>query len=152
MQRLGHTVRLLPVPYVCAYRRRNKTDRADCLAMLEAARNPEILPVPIKTVEHQAIQGLHRCRSAWMETRTARINTLRGLLREFGLILPVGAATALQRLPESLGDEAVPPLLRPALQSLLDEIAALEQRIKAVERQLEAISRQNPVIAMCACC
>lgn len=147
MQRLGHTVRLLPVPYVCAYRRRNKTDRADCLAMLEAARNPEILPVPVKTTEHQAIQGLHRCRSAWMETRTARINTLRGLLREFGIVLPVGAAAALQRMPDALGDEVMPPMLRPTLQALFDEIRELEQRIAQIERQLEAISRQNPVIA-----
>jgi len=142
----GHTVRLLPVPYVCAYRRRNKTDRADCLAMLEASRNPEILPVPVKSTEHQAIQGLHRCRSAWMETRTARINALRGLLREFGLVLPVGAASALERLPEALTDEALPPLLRPSLQTMLDEIHDLEQRIDAVEHQLKAISRQNAVI------
>ena len=88
IERCGHRVRLLPVPYVCAYRRRNKTDRADCLALLEAAKNPEIVPVAVKSPEHQAIQGLHRCRSAWMETRTARINTLRGLLREFGIVLP----------------------------------------------------------------
>lgn len=146
MERFGHTVRLLPVPYVYAYRRRNKTDRADCLAMLEAAKNPEILPVPVKTTEHQAIQGLHRCRSAWMETRTARINTLRGLLREFGLILPMGAAAALKKIPEAISDEVVPMMLKPALQALLDEIQDLEQCIVAVERQLEGISRQNPVI------
>jgi transposase len=118
----------------------------DCLALLEAARNPEILPVPVKSTEHQAIQGLHRIRSAWMETRTARINTLRGLLRELGLVLPVGAAVALQRLPEALCDEAIPPMLRPSLQTLLDEIRDLEARIAGVERQLEAISPQNPVI------
>lgn len=146
MQRAGHEVRLLPVPYVCAYRRRNKTDRTDCLAMLEAAKNPEILPVPVKSTEHQAIQGLHRIRSAWMETRTARINTLRGLLREFGIVLPVGAATALQRLPEALDDEVIPPMLRPSLQTLLHEIRDLETKIASVEHQLEAISRQNPVI------
>jgi len=146
MQRCGHQVRLLPVPYVCQYRRRNKTDRADCLAMLEAARNPEIIAVPIKSPEHQAIQGLHRCRSAWMETRTARINTLRGLLREFGIILPVGAAAALKRIPEALEDEQLPPTLRPALQGLLDEIHQLDERLEAVKRQLETLSRQNPVI------
>jgi transposase len=147
MQAYGHRVRLLPVPYVCVYRRRNKTDRVDCLAMLEAAKNSEILPVPVKSPEHQAIQGLHRCRSAWMETRTARINTLRGLLREFGLILPVGAGAALLRIPELLEHEALPPLLAPTLRQLFDEIHELEQRIDAVERQLEAVSRQNPVIS-----
>jgi transposase len=146
IERSGHRVRLLPVPYVCAYRRRSKTDRADCLALLEAAKNPEILPVAVKTPEHQAIQGLHRCRSAWMETRTARLNTLRGLLREFGIILPVGAAAALQRFPDALDDAALPSLLRNTLQTMLDEIHDLEHRIEAVEQQLRGVTRQNPVI------
>lgn len=144
--RHGHEVKLLPAQYVRPYRRCNKTDRADCSALLEAAKNPEILPVPVKSPEHQAIQSPHRCRSAWVETRTARINTLRGLLREFGLILPVGAATALKQIPDALDDEALPPMLRPALQSLLDEIHDLAQPIASVEHQLEAISRHHPVI------
>lgn len=133
------------MPYVCAYRRRDKTDRADCLALLEAAKNPEILPVAVKSPEHQAIQGLHRCRSAWMETRTARINALRGLLREFGIVMPVGAATAIMQFPEALDDQA-PPMLRGTLQSMLDEIHDLEDRIVAVEHQLRAIAQQNAVI------
>lgn len=62
-------------------------------------------------------------------------------------MLPVGAATALKKIPEALDDDAVPPILRTTLQTLLDEIGELEQRIAAIERQLEAISRQNPVIA-----
>lgn len=146
MQRHGHAVRLLPVPYVCQYRRRNKTDRADCLAMLEADKNPEILSVPVKTEAAQAIQGLHRLRSTWMATRTARINTLRGLLREFGVVLPVGAVTALKRLPEALDDEAVPPVLRPGLQEMLAEIRLLERRIGEVERALGAISKESEPI------
>lgn len=146
MQRCGHEVRLLPVPYVCAYRRRNKTDRADCLAMLEADKNPEILSVPVKTVDAQAIQGLHRLRSQWMATRTARINTLRGLLREFGVVMPEGAATALKRLPEAMDDPGVPAMLRPGLQEMLAEIRQLEKRLIDVERQLGAISQQTEPI------
>ena len=146
MQRCGHSVRLLPVPYVRAYRRRNKTDRADCLAMLEAARNPEILPVPVKSVEAQAIQGLHRMRSAWMATRTARINTLRGLLREFGVILPVGAVAALKLMPEAIDDDAVPMIIRDGLQSLLAEIRALDQHVIDIERQLGALAKQQPIV------
>lgn len=119
----------------------NKTDRTDCLAMLEAAKNPEILPVP---PDHQAIQGLHRCRSAWMETRTARINALRGLLREFGFVLPVGAATALKRIPEVLNDEALPSMLRPMLEEMLDEIRQLDARIAQVERQLKRSAARFP--------
>ncbi|MEM9383426.1 MAG: transposase [Pseudomonadota bacterium] len=77
----GHEVRMLPALYIRPYRRRNKTDRADCLAMLEADKNTEILSVPIKPVDAQALQALYRARSGWMATRTARINALRGHLR-----------------------------------------------------------------------
>ena len=83
--RHGHQVGLLPMQYVRPYRRRNKTDRADTNAILEAARAPDITPVPVKTPEHQALQGLHRIRAQWMRTRQARINLMRGLLRELGL-------------------------------------------------------------------
>ena len=146
MQRCGHSVRLLPAAYVRAYRRRNKTDRADCLAILEAAKNPEILPVPAKTPDAQAIQGLHRIRSQWMSTRTARINALRGLLREFGLVLPLGAIAALKLMPEAIDDEAVPPLIKSSLFALLEEIRDLQQRIAAIERQLGVVADQVPAV------
>ena len=67
-----------------AYVKRNKTDAADAAALLEAARASDIAPVKVKSIEQQALQGLHRTRSLWMATRTARINALRGFCREFG--------------------------------------------------------------------
>ena len=91
LEQLGHTVRLLPPHETRRYVRRNKTDRADAKALLEAARNEEIHPVPVKSVAQQAIASLHRVRTTWVKTRTARLNTLRGLLREFGVTIPVGA-------------------------------------------------------------
>jgi transposase len=91
LQPLGHTVRLLPAHDVRRYVRRNKTDRTDTKGMLEANRNEEIHAVPVTTLEPQAIASLHRLRSTWLATRTARLNTLRGLLREFGVFIPVGA-------------------------------------------------------------
>ena len=91
LEQLGHTVRLLPPHETRRYVRRNKTDRADAKALLEAARNEEIHPVPVKSVAQQAIASLHRVRTTWVKTRTARLNTLRGLLREFGVTIPVDA-------------------------------------------------------------
>lgn len=140
----GHTVKLLPAQYVRAYRRRNKTDRADCLALLEAAKNPELKSVAVKTVPQQVVLGLHRIRSQWMATRTARINTLRGLLRELGIVIPKGARTALKRLPAAIED--VPTPLRAALAEVLAEIRQLEERIVDVERRLRELSRQDPVM------
>src|SRR5580765_3572169 len=68
----GMRVRLLPPRYVRPYVRRDKTDRADTEAMLEADRCGGIHPVAVKTAEQQTIQGLHRVRQQWQKTRTAR--------------------------------------------------------------------------------
>src|SRR5919106_6084686 len=116
LQPLGHTVRLLPAHDVRPYVRCNKTDRTDAKGLLEAPRNDEIHAVPVKTVEHQAIASLHRLRSTWLATRTARLNTLRGLLREFGIFIPVGAHHVVPRVRELLSESpAVPELLHTAL-------------------------------------
>lgn len=145
-QEAGHEVKLLPAQYVKPYRRRNKTDRADCSALLEAAKNPELKPVAVKTPWHQAIQGLHCLRSQWIATRTSRINTLRGLMREFGLTIPLGARNALKQMPSTIEDEAVPPLLQPMLQSVLAEIRELEQRIEDVETQLGRMTAEHSAV------
>src|SRR5256885_2812248 len=101
----GIEVRLLPAQYVRAYVKRNKTDAADAQALLEAARANDIRPVAVKSVEQQALQALHRTRSGWMSTRTRRINTLRGFCREFGLVVPEGAATGLAQIARYLRSE-----------------------------------------------
>jgi transposase len=139
-------VKLLPPQHVRPYVRRNKTDRADAAALLEADRCPDILAVPVKSGEQQGLQGLHRVRSAWMATRTDRINTLRGLLREFGLALPQGPAAVLERAPALVaeGDGAVPPALRTALAELVAEIRSLQTRIADLEKQLREQAKQRP--------
>lgn len=142
----GHAVMILPAQYVKPYRRRNKTDRADCLALLEAVKNPEIKPVAVKSQLQQAVQGLHRLRSRWMATKTARINTLRGLLHEFGITMPKGAVTALKQLPLSIDRPEVPDALRPMLQEVFAEIHELVRRIVEVERQLERLTKNDPAV------
>ena len=142
----GHAVTILPALYVKAYRRRNKTDRADCLALLEAAKNPEIRPVAVKTQLQQAVQGLHRLRSRWVSTRTSRINTLRGLLNEYGVTMPRGAAKALKQLPSCIDAPEVPDALRPLLREVFSEILELKRRIDEVETQLERLAGHDPAV------
>lgn len=89
---LGIEVRLLPAQYVRAYVKRNKTDAADAAALLEACRASDMRPVRVKSVEQQALQGMHRIRSLWMGTRTSRINALRGFCRSLALPSPPGRA------------------------------------------------------------
>ena len=117
LRAIGHQPVLLPPRAVQRYRDGNKTDRTDAKAMLEAVRNEAIRPVPIKSVAQQAMTSLHRLRSSWMATRTARINTVRGLLRELGLLLPVGAKKVAPSVVALLGDPdcTVPIALRGVL-------------------------------------
>jgi transposase len=144
----GHDVLLLPALYARAYVRRNKTDAADAAALIEAARCPDIRPVPIKSVDQQALQQLHRLRSQWMAARTARINFLRGCLREFGVSIPLGAQRAIEAVREALAHQhpAVPTLLHSSLLELLAEIDSLEQRCEQIDRQLARLSEHDPVV------
>jgi transposase len=142
----GIEVRLLPAQYVRAYVKRNKTDAADACALLEAARASDIKPVAVKSVEQQALQALHRTREAWKSTRTRRINTLRGFCREFGLVVPEGAATGLACMARYLADEqsGLPHLLRGSMRLLLEEIRLLEARIGQLEQQLGELAQLSP--------
>lgn len=144
----GHEVVLLPAQYARAYVRRNKTDAADAAALIEAARCPDIRPVPIKSVDQQALQQLHRLRSQWMAARTRRINFLRGCLREFGLSVPLGARRAVQAVREALAIPSgpVPLLLHAHLLELLAEIDSLEQRCQHLERELRRLNERDPVV------
>jgi transposase len=141
----GIEVRLLPAKYVRAYVKRNKTDAADALALLEAARASDLKPVPVKSIEQQALQALHRLRSGWMATRTRRINALRGFCREFGMEVSVGAARGLAQIARLLADEhsAIPPMLRTPMRLALEEIRLMEARIDALERELAEVARNS---------
>lgn len=144
-QAQGHEVRLLPAQYVRAYVRRSKTDAADAAALIEASRCAEIRPVPIKTIDQQVLQQLHRVREQCKRTRTARVNQLRGCLREFGIDIPIGARRGLVAVREALecADNALPDVLRPFVLELFQEIAEHEQRIMRIEHLLTELTREN---------
>lgn len=140
-------MRPLPVQYVRPSVRRNKTDRTDAEGMLEAHRCAGIRPVPVKTCEQQALQALHRVRTQWQATRTNRINVLRGLLREQGYPVPVGARTVLTRVMGLLEDPArvLPASLRALGLALVEEVRTLEARVAALDQQLVQVAHEDPV-------
>jgi transposase len=144
----GFEVTLLPPHYVKPYRRRSKTDRADCEAILEAARCAGIHPVAIKSEDQQALVALHRVRSQWIATRTARINGMRALLREFGIAVPLGSKRFMNDLHRLLADkqDRLPERVRRTVLSLWDEVRDTEQRIADMEDELTAVARDEPVI------
>ncbi len=122
-----------PAQYARPYRRRNKADRNDAAAILQAARDRDILPVPIKSQAQQTVTGLHRIRFQWMATRTARINMIRGLLKESGITLRPGGHIVIRAAHETVSSGSIAPALAEQLQVVLDEIRRFEARITDLE-------------------
>ncbi len=144
LEATGHEVSLLPPTDVSRYRDGSKTDRADAKALLEAARNRAIDRVPVKSVEQQAVTALHRLRSGYLATRTARINAVRGHLREFGVSIPLGAARVIPHARAALEVGVVPDFLRRALMEALEEIEALGRKAESIHKELARLAELMP--------
>jgi transposase len=149
LQKLGHRVVLLPARLVAPYRKGNKTDRADAKALLEAYRNEDIHPVPIKSVHQHGLMSLHRVRSKWVQQRTATINTVRGLLRELGHFIPVGSKNVVPETHAYIGDpdSNCPHPLRELLVKMCEEIGMYERSIRSCELELERLAKEIPMVA-----
>jgi transposase len=145
--RQGHTVRLLPARDVRPYVRRNKTDRTDAAGLLEADRCAQIDAVPIKSPEQQGVQALHRVREQLKAQRTASINLIRGVLREFGIVIAPGAAKVRPAVLAALedGSNDLPMPLRHTLAETLEHVANLANSMSAIEQRLKIIAQHDPV-------
>lgn len=145
LQSFGHTVRLMAPQFVKPYVKSNKNDAADAQAICEAVARPSMRFVAIKSVEQQALLALHRVRQGWVKSRTAQANQIRGLLGEYGLILPQGIAHIAKRVPVLIEDGAneLPGALRALLARLLDQLKALERQLAQLEAQIKAWHRDS---------
>jgi transposase len=116
----------------------NKNDRNDAEAICEAVGRPNMRFVPVKSPEQQALLALHRARAGVMKARNAQANQIRGLLGEFGIVLPQGIGQLRRRGPELLedGDNGLPGLMRALLSRLLAQLAQLDQQVAALEREI----------------
>ncbi len=92
-RRLGHAVRLMARKFVAPYRKSGKNDGNDAEAVCEAVTRPNMRFVPVKSAEQQAVLALHRVRHGFVVERTALIDRLRGLMSEFGVVLPLRSVT-----------------------------------------------------------
>jgi len=142
--KLGHEVELLPAAQVRPFVRSNKDDAADARAIWLAAQHGDIRRVPLKSVEQQAVLGLHRTRSHWVSVRTATVNALRGLLYEFGVVLRGGRQAGLKALAEQRAqiDEQLPQVMRTLVDGQLQTLAQVQQRIDQLEHELAAQQKQ----------
>ena len=148
---LGHDARIIDPGFVATYRqggRHVKNDRNDARAICEAAGRPSMRFVPIKSPEQQAVLIVHRCRRAAVTHHTRLANQLRGLLAEFGIIVPKGVATLKRQWPELRLRHAnrLPLLAWEMLDGLFDQLREQHQLILRYERQVTALSHDNRAI------
>ena len=139
--KFGHTVRLMAPKLVAPYRmsgRRGKNDATDAAAICEAVQRPNMRFVPIKTEADQARLCVHRMRRGFVEQRTGFINRLRGLLSEFGIVLPQKVATVRRQVAEHLED--LPQWANTAVGDALSEIHRLDERLDDYDRYISLMA------------
>lgn len=143
LRALGHDVRLMAPQFVTPYRKNDKNDGNDAEAICEAVGRPQMRFVPVKDVGQQAVLTVHRARQLLIAERTALVNQSRGLLAEFGLIVPAGIG-ALRRLwPSLLETPDLPVLAREVFTDLADRLRTVDERIAVYDRRVEAVARQT---------
>jgi len=145
LSKLGHTVKLMAPQFVIPYRKRGKNDANDAEAICEAVGRPNMHFVAVKTEEQQAVLMVHRARSLVVANRTALVNQIRGLLAEFGLVVPKGIARLRAQLPRILEDaeNGLPPLAGEVLSALLEQFHELDQRIQQYDLKIRELARQS---------
>jgi transposase len=145
LQQMGHTVKLMAPQFVKPYVKTNKNDAADAEAICEAVTRPSMRFVPIKNGEQQAILSIHRARQGFVKARTAQANQIRGLLTEYGIIIPQGIVNITKKTPEILEDteNELPSYFRQLLRRLTDHLKVLDQQVSALDLQIQASHKAN---------
>ena len=146
LQAFGHTVQLIAPQYVKPFVKRNKNDAADAEAICEAMTRPNMPTVPIKNASQQAILSVHRARQGFVKARTAQANQIRGLLAEYGIVIPKGIGHITKRVPEILedGENDLPGSFRLLIQRLVDHLKELGRQVDELEAQIQLWHKDNP--------
>lgn len=141
----GHTVKLMAPQFVKPYVKTNKNDVADAEAICEAVTRPNMRFVAMKNIEQQAILSVHRARQGFVKARTAQSNQMRGLLSEFGIVLPQGIRSIAKHMPDILEDagNGLPGTMRRLLGRLNDHLKALDCQVNALEQQIVQWHKQS---------
>ena len=143
LQGLGHTVKLISPQYVKPYVKTNKNDAADAEAICEAVGRPNMRFVSIKTLEQQAVLSEHRVRQSFVYARTAQANQIRGLLAEFGLVIPKGIYHLPKQIPQLLEASELPETFRNLIDGLLAHFRELDRQVAELEAKIKAWHRNS---------
>jgi transposase len=144
---LGHRVKMMAPQFVKPYVKTNKNDSLDAEAICEAVARPNMRFVPMKSPEQQSVLSLHTVRESFVHARTAQANQIRGLLLEFGLIVPQGMRHIYARVPDLIEDanNELPGRFRLLIDRLLQHLKELDRQVRELEREIELWHRCSEV-------
>jgi|APCry1669192647_1035423.scaffolds.fasta_scaffold01216_4 transposase len=143
ISKLGHEVRLMAPQFVKPYIKTNKNDEKDAEGICEAVNRPSMRFVPVKTIDQQDVLSIHRVRERLVKNRTALSNEIRGLLHEFGIIIPQGIHKVMTHLNEALEGNRLSEMSIETFRTLKDEFLANDKRITELEKRLKFIAQNN---------
>ena len=143
----GHEVKLISPQHVVPYRKGQKNDKNDAEAIAEAASRPNAVFVPLKAVEHQDIQTLHRMRQLVLKQQTMLANHIRGLLSEYGIIVPKGIHNLRKQLVESLADQGneLTEMIRQEFHKLYENLLEFADKLAQYDTQIKEIALMIPI-------
>lgn len=142
---LGHDAKLMAPQFVKPYVKSNKNDARDAEAICEAVSRPSMRFVPIKTPTQQVILSLHRARQGFIKARTAQANQLRGLLGEFGIVMPQGIRQLPMHVPDIAEDaeNELPGVMRQLVQRLWEYFKELDRQVGELDREIRRLQRED---------
>jgi transposase len=146
LEALGYRVKLIAPQFVKPYVKSNKSDRNDAEAICEAMSRPSMRFVELKSVEQQDIQAVHRVRAELGKQRTAKVNQIRGLVGEYGLVAPQGVSQVRKAVPQWLEDASngLSDRFRRLLAGLAEDLRCLQRRIEELDEEIELIVKETP--------
>ena len=142
----GHEVQLISPQFVKPFVKGNKNDRNDSEAIVEAASRPNMRYVSAKTIEQQDMQSLLRLREGCIETRTKMSNQLRGLLTEYGIVIPKGMSHFQKMLPvlfDRENDNQLTAFFKETLEMQYNLFISVNEQITQYEKNLKMIAKNN---------
>jgi len=140
----GHTVKLMAPKFVTPYRlsgKCGKNDAADAAAICEAVTRPHMRFVPVKEEHQQIVLGLHRTRQGFVEERTATYNRIRGLMSEFGIVLPQKVACLRREIGAHFED--LPGYANQCVGDLLSHADQLDARVAEYDKAIAHAARED---------
>ena len=142
----GHEVKRMAPQLVKPYVKSHKNDSRDAEAIAAAVTRPTRRFVPIKDVDEQDSQALHRVRERLIGERTALVHAVHGLMQEDGIVRPKGVAKLRQAVVGKLEAEKDKrtPLSQEMLWQLVEELAVLEAQLASYQEKLDTLAQTHP--------